>query len=716
MMRLIKMKYFTLGLLFTLFITGFYANAQQADSLNMALRDRITEQIELIAESTEEQLDYSDLIENYFYLAENPLNVNTDNLEPLRDLYLINAFQYEQLKEYLINFGPMLSFYELLAVEGFDDRMVALIEPLLSFEIQATASKLKAGNILKYGRHQLLLRAEQVLEMREGYKAISDSALLENPNKRYLGSPQKVYARYAFNYRNQFRAGVTMEKDPGEVLFKQTVNDSLQRLLGNKLKSGFDFYSVHAYASDLGFVKAIALGDYHLAFGQGLTMWSGLSFGKSTEAAAVMRYGGGVKPNTSVNENFFLRGGAVTLAHKNVELTAFYSNKNIDANVDQIDSVSNQISTITSLQESGLHRTVNELMDKNAINQQLFGGRLSYHNRYLDLGVTAHQTKLEATLTPRTYPYNQFQIVSGDLTNYGFDFRVMLPGTIFFGEIAGSDNGGMAGIAGLTSQPAGFFTATIAYRYYEKEYQNFFSNAFAESSSASNETGIYFGINASLAAKWRLKAYADHFQFPWLRYRTDAPSFGHDYFAQLEHEISRSADFYFRFRTKNKMINSDDPWNRIDYLVPYKKDSYRFHINYQINSSFTLKNRAEYIVYKHLEKPQSNGFIIFQDVQYRPVSGRLQLTFRYAIFDADTYDSRVYAYENDVLYAFSIPAFYEKGTRIYLLAKWSVSSAIDIWARIGQTWYSNRNEIGTGLEMIEGNQRTDAKLQMRIKF
>lgn len=715
-MMLLKKKYLRWLMLSLLVFVGKILHAQQSDSLRMVLTERITEQIELIAENTEEELDYSDLIQSYLSLADNPLNINTDNLEPLRDLYLINAFQLAQLKAYLSDFGPMLSAYELVAVEGFTDESIELIEPLLSFDVESKSSKIKPGNIFRYGRHQLLLRTEQVLETREGYKSISDSALLENPNKRYLGSPQKLYARYSFNYRNQFRAGITMEKDPGEVLIKSNVNDSIQRILGNKLKNGFDFYSIHVYAADLGIVKAIALGDYHLAFGQGLTMWSGLSFGKSTEAGAVMRYGGGVKPNTSVNENYFLRGGAVTLGLKNVSLTAFYSNKNIDANIDQIDSVSNQIATVTSLQESGLHRTVNELMDKQAVNQQVFGGRLSYQSRFFEVGVTGHQTKLEANLNPRIYPYNQFQIVDGDLSNYGFDFRLMLPKTIFFGEIAGSNNGGMAALAGVTAQPAGFFTTTIAYRYYQKNYQNFFSNAFAESSSPSNETGIYIGINASLAAKWRLKAYADHFTFPWLRYRTDAPSYGHDYFAQLEHEISRSADFYFRFRTKEKMINSDDPWNRIDFVVPYKKDSYRFHINYQISPSFNLKNRAEFIVYKHEEEPQSTGFIIYQDVQYRPLESPLQLTFRYAIFDADTYDSRVYTYENDVLYAFSIPAFYEKGTRIYLLAKWSVSQSIDIWARIGQTWYSNRNEIGTGLEMIEGNHRTDAKIQMRIKF
>jgi hypothetical protein len=689
-----------------------------ADSLRNVLTERFSQQLEIIAENSEESFDFTDLTETYFFLYENPVNINNPaEIEQLLEIYLINTYQFEQLKTYLENFGPMLSKFELSAIDGFDETTIALLEPITVIESSDKPQyKLKAKNVFKYARHQLLLRSEMVLEQREGYKHISDSALWVKPNSRYLGSPEKYYARYNFNYRNQFRAGVTMEKDAGEVFFKDNVNDSIQQLLGDKLKSGFDFYSVHAYATDLGIVRAVALGDYHLAFGQGLTMWSGLSFGKSTEASSVMRYGAGLKPNTSVNENFFLRGAAATFGYKGIELTGFYSLKNIDANIDQFDSISGDIAVVTSLQESGLHRTVNELLDKNAIQQQLIGGRLSYKGRFFDLGATVHQTSLEADLIPRIYPYNQFQLIEGDLMNYGFDFRLTLPQIVFFGEIAGSDNGGMAGLAGFTAQPVGFLTTTIAYRNYQKSYQNYFSNAFAESSSTNNETGIYFGINAAIAPRWQLKAYADHFQFPWLRFRTDAPSYGHDYFAQLDHEISRKANFYVRFRTKKKLINSDDPWNRIDYVVPYHKDSYRFHINYSIGNSFTLKNRAEWIVYKHEEKPQSTGFLIYQDILYRPPTERIQLTLRYAIFDADTYDSRIYAYENDVLYAFSIPAFYEKGSRVYFLVKYNINKSMDLWARIGQTWYATRNEIGTGLELIEGNKRTDLKIQLRVKL
>ena len=700
-------------------LTGFITNnlyAQTIDTTSLRLNEQLMLQLEIIAENLEENVDFTDLVDNYYYYAENKLNINSPDARLLQEIYLISAFQLESLKNYIREFGVLLSPFELEYVEGFDEQTVALISPLITFESQQQTQKLKPKNVLKYGRSQLLMRLEDVIEVREGYKPIEDSALWDRPNSRYLGSSQKLYARYAFNYRNRVRAGVTMEKDAGEVIFSNNVNDSLRSLLGSQLKSGFDFYSAHFFMKDIGPVKAIALGDYHLAFGQGLTMWSGLAFGKSTDPAGVMKFGQGIRPNTSVNESLFFRGAAVTLGWKQFDLTTFYSSKSIDASSAIIDSVSNEVFTITSLQETGLHRTVNELLKKGNVDQEVLGARISFRSSKLEIGYTLHQTKLSAALTPRIYPYNQFRFMGEELFNQGADYRIVFPRMIFFGEISRSENGGIAGITGFTAQPAGFFNITIAYRNYQKNYQNLFSNAFSEGTLSNNERGLYTGISAGIARNWKLTAYADHFVFPWLRFATDAPSYGFDYFAQLDHRINRKADFYFRFRSKRKMTNDNDPWNVIDYTVPYTKNTYRFHINYAIGDDWILKNRIELIDYQEGIKPASKGYLVFQDVLYRPKDKPYELSARYSLFQSDSYDSRIYTYENDVLYAFSIPAFNGVGSRAYLLFRLKVHRNLDVWARIAQTWYADRTTIGTGLEAIEGKTRTDYKLQMRWKF
>ena len=96
---------------------------------------------------------------------------------------------------------------------------------------------------------------------------------------------------------------------------------------------------------------------------------------------------------------------------------------------------------------------------------------------------------------------------------------------------------------------------------------------------------------------------------------------------------------------------------------------------------------------------------------YKPENKPFSLTFRYAIFGTQDYDSRVYAYESDVLYSFSVPAFYGKGMRVYLLGKWKPFKNFTLYARIGSTIYRDRDEISSGLTLIEGNHKTDLKVE-----
>ena len=87
-----------------------------------------------------------------------------------------------------------------------------------------------------------------------------------------------------------------------------------------------------------------------------------------------------------------------------------------------------------------------------------------------------------------------------------------------------------------------------------------------------------------------------------------------------------------------------------------------------------------------------------------------------ALFDTEGNENRQYAYERDVLYAFSIPAYSGRGIRNYLLVQYRMSRKVDIWARIARSTFYDRNEIGTGLETIEDDRRTEVKLQLRYKL
>jgi len=716
------MKRLLIVILFLLFAVA--AKAQiNIDTLNAeALNQLLIEQVERLAEDSDDDIDYEDLLDNYIFLSDNPIDLNSDDVVRLAELHLISAFQLEEIKKYRRYYGDFLFMDELEMVEGFDEMTLSIIRPLVTIETNKNKNKLSFRNMARYGKHQLLGRYEQVLEKQQGYLPIDDSALLAKPNSRYLGCPQKLQFRYNYSYRNKIRAGFVVEKDAGEMFFTDKVSDTIKALLGKNYRRGFDFIGFHLYAKDLGIVKAAVLGDYQLSFGQGLTMWSGMSFGKAGAGSSVMKQARGIAPKASASEYGYMRGAAVTLGAGPFSGTVFYSHRWIDANVAVADSIENEAELVSSLQETGYHRTIGELLDRHAIRQQVVGGHLTYAIAHFEVGYTAYHTWLSTPLELRPSHYNQYYFQGKSLTNQGVDFKFVKGKYAVFGEMAMSLNfdstnlvqtqrpWALAGLVGLTVKPAGYLNFTVMYRDYGRAYQNLLSNAFGEGSRNQGQRGVYLGVEVAPAPYWTILAYADQFQFTWLTSTVNSPSRGHDYYLRVNHSFNRRASAYLQFRSKTKMKNSTDAEVFSHYPIFYTKNTVRFNISYQV-WDLHFGNKAEYAHYRNEDGTNQHGYFLCQDIAYKPENLPFSLTFRYAIFDAKDYNARVYAYENDVLYSFSVPAMYGKGMRFYLLGKVKLFNALTLYARIGRTIYSDRDVIGSGLTQIDKNHKTDLKVE-----
>ncbi len=717
------MRRLVIIILFLLFAVA--AKAQIAiDTLSAeALNELLIEQVERMAEDSDDDIDYEELLDYYIFLSDNPINLNSDDMVRLVELHLISAFQFEEVKKYRRYYGDFMFLDELEMVEGFDAQTIDIIRPLVYAGQDKSKDKITFRKLARYGKHQLLGRYEQILEKQQGYLPIDDSALLAKPNSRYLGCPQKLQFRYNYNYRNQIRAGFVVEKDAGEMFFTDKVSDTIKSLLGKQYRRGFDFIGFHLYAKDLGIVKAAVLGDYQLSFGQGLTLWSGMTFGKAGAGSSVMKQARGIAPKASASEYGFMRGAAVTLGKGPFSGTVFYSHRWVDANVSVADSLDNEAEFVSSLQETGYHRTIGELLDRHAIRQQVVGGHLTYAIAHFEVGYTAYHTWLNVPLELRPSHYNQFYFQGKSLTNQGIDVKYVKGKYAVFGEMAMSLNfdstnliqtqrpWALAGLVGLTVKPAGYLNFTVMYRDYGRAYQNLLSNAFGEGSRNQGQRGVYLGVEVAPAPYWTILAYADQFQFTWLTSQVNAPSRGHDYYLRVSHSFNRRTSAYLQFRSKTKMKNSTDGEVFSHYPIFYTKNTVRFNITYELGWDIHCANKAEYAHYRNEDGSNEHGYFLCQDIAYKPENLPFSLTFRYALFDAKDYNARVYAYENDVLYSFSVPAMYGKGMRFYLLGKVKLFNSLTLYARIGRTIYSDRNTVGTGLSQIEGNHKTDLKVE-----
>jgi hypothetical protein len=232
-----------------------------------------------------------------------------------------------KLKVFIItsqNMDIFFLFYELQLVYGYNVDDIMKILPFIKVENPTKVQSFDIKRALLYGSHQVFLRSYQVVEEQNGFSKITDDELYSKPNSRYLGSPQRIYARYKYNYKNKLYFGITAEKDPGEIFFKNNIPDTLKNLpFYQKAKNGFDYYTVHFQINNVGLFRTIALGDYSVMFGQGLVIWSGMSYGKTPYVMNIKKKSEGIRKYSSTDENLFMRGAATTMRYRNVDLSVF---------------------------------------------------------------------------------------------------------------------------------------------------------------------------------------------------------------------------------------------------------------------------------------------------------------------------------------------------------------------------------------------------------
>ncbi len=122
------------------------------------------------------------------------------------------------------------------------------------------------------------------------------------------------------------------------------------------------------------------------------------------------------------------------------------------------------------------------------------------------------------------------------------------------------------------------------------------------------------------------------------------------------------------------------------------------------------------VVWYNQKSGLERGFLSFLDFIYRPMMKPFSGIIRLQYFETDSYNARIYAYENDVLYSYSIPVFYDKGYRYYLTLSYDLTKKLSFWLRFAQTIHRDKKSIGTGLDEISGNKKTEIKVQGRYVF
>ena len=644
--------------------------------LCMPREDLFSEQfidaMESFQEEDGEQLDVENLYDILNELKVNKLDLNKATEEEFEQLPFLSPSDARNLVRHRELYGNYQTLYELKHIPDFTKEKIDQLLPFVV--IRENEKRLTLQERLRKSQSQFYVAADRFLQQKKGY--LPDST----GTSRYAGSPYHYYGKYLFN-AERLKASLVGEKDAGEAEWSRNGH-------------GFDFASASMEMEGTKWMKQLCLGDYKANFGQGLVVGTGSILGKNASITNAYKNTQGIKRYASTGESGFFRGAAATLGWGSLRGTLFGSYRQADATL--------KGEKITSFKTDGMHRTIQEIEKKKNHTEKLWGLNLSFKRKSLTLGATLLHYHYSRTLHPAEKAYTLFRLSETSTHwNVGLDYKARLRHITFYGESALDANGHFATLNGAAIYPLSRLEISLAQRYYQPAYQSNYGGGFAENSRVENEQGIYLSTRFTPFKRLILSAYADAYRFPWALYASPTPSSGQELCLQANMKMTKQTDLTLKYKYKEKSEEENH------------KRTLRSTLNTQIRrwriQTILEGNRTD----KGGQSP-TYGWILSQTHTGNLPKLHLSFALRYAYFQAENYDNRIYIYEKDLPYTLSFPMHYGKGHRLALSLSWKKTERLQLIAKAGCFVYTDgRASIGTGQEMMEGNISTQVKFMAK---
>lgn len=588
-----------------------------------------------INENNESSVDINELKDAINQYVENPISLNTCTYEKLNQLLFITSYQAYQIIRYRKKYGFFIHKYELLAVPGIALRDYKLIKHLFTLETHIYIKKRK-----QLIRSKFIIGQNSALHSQKEYK-----------QNTYKGNPQKFFSKIDINSSEGLRLGFQIEKDAGEE-FNSEKLDYFAGFLELKFNKG---------------IERLIIGDYKLQYGQGITLNNYFTIYSSNSINHNVLNKNNFKVHSSLNETHFFRGFVARLPIKRINIDLFYSNRNKDANIDN--------HQIVSFNNSGYHRTISEITNKNSFNDQHFGGNLSYRHKQFTIGIVSVYNKINKEVDFQRLYQQNYYLKKHNIYN-GVYFNYQLKNVDLFGEISFNSNFNSSGIVGLTHHLSPVFSYHVSYRNYHSAYFNRNSNAYGKNSFNNNEEGVVLKTEIKISSKFDLITNVDFYDRRDISYQKYYPTKGFSFFVQLNYYINNQSNFLLGFKKSSDQYSQS---NSILYSLnkQYSKKLY-IKYRYQFDDSFIQNFQFQTIHY--YTDIKYTGMLIYYELVKK--WKKISFTTRYTYFNTDNYNTRLYTYQNNVPYQYHIPMFYGKGFQVFGLFKFQINKNLKYGLKI----------------------------------
>ena len=433
----------------------------------------------------------------------------------------------------------------------------------------------------------------------------------------------------------------------------------------------FDYYGGYVQLNNIGPLKTAVVGDYRANFGLGLVVSGQMRMGK-TAYIDNLNYGRqGLKKYGGTGGTTFFRGAGVTVNLGPVETSAWYSCRR-----------------------------------EKDIWQHVVGLNATYNWKNLRVGLTATESLFSDTFRVTHTYYNtryfegKRQAVIGAHAFYNYRLVSL------FGEVAVAQNRqwGVGSLVGAKVATKADINVLAIGRYYSPWFDNRLGSAFGETTKNNDELGLFAGTEILAVRGWRFGVYGDVFRFFGPKYTIRDTIGGFELLTEAAWLPKDLPHMELKLRWKRKKSSYLDRWQG-RYLLSWQSGGWQMETSLHGTLCGYVPDASG---------PRLTfGYAVMQDVHYHFSAVPIVLQLRAEWFDAQNWNNRIYAYENDVLYAFNIPATYGQGARWYLNARYKINGHFSLYLKVAETiftpaWMKQRSLLRP--------TRTDAHLLLRITY
>ena len=600
------LKNFTAALL--LAVPLFQADlTAQSDNLMKAI-------LYLSGADSEEELDGQE-VERFAMLASRPLEINLASRSRMVSSGLMSQYQVASLMDYRSRDGDVLSVSELAAVDGFGEEYANALKPFISFASKALPGQTESGS-----------------------KRLTHEALARSAVK---GEAFNYGAKYRMNYGGTFEFSSAA----------RTKYSDKDQFPPSAWSMNMTYYGKRRLGK-------VIIGDFNARFGQGLTLWSGMSMSGLSTSSSFSRRPSGLSPSWSWSGIGSHRGVAADLTAGRMVFSTFVS-----------------LPGLRSWCESG----------KPAEISLMTGANVTRYSRNGQFSITGYCL---------TGPMNMSAEPQGG--KLSGDFRYSWRGVDYFGELAWDFAGESPGaVLGVVFPLGGDWKLSSAVHSYSSDFCSDYSGGMRSWTKTSDEHGVAIGLEKSgafLTADLAVKDGDRSKRQVRVLFKLPLQLTGASVLSIRITERFRPYEEILKYRTGARC---DLDWSSSGLSARYGPAD---------KPAWKIRGRIEGLLCRSLA-----GLTYLEGGRK---TDRFSAYLRGTIFIVDTWDDRIYSYERDAPGNFTVPAYYGRG--------WSLSAVAGCKFRFGKgktlKLYFRASAVAYSFMKEPKPSVTEAKIQAVMAF